>query len=412
MLVKTISVQVTGMAHGGDAVARHEGKVVFVPYLIPGEEALVEIVEEKANFSRAWPVEVISNSPDRVEALCNHFGVCGGCHWQHISYERQLILRREILESQLTRIGGLPEATVKPTVPSPQPWYYRNNVQLHVDGEGQLGFIEATRDRILPITECHIMQPLVWEMWSALEIDFPGLERVTLRASTSTREQLIVLESARHEVPEVELDLPVSCVLLLPNGTPITYVGTGYITEEVHGGRLRVSANSFFQVNTGQLERLVSIVEGYAEPHGSDFVLDLYCGVGTLGLSLADEVGGLLGIDDSESAIEDAWFNSQEFENVAFLQGSVEDLISRVEEKADLVLLDPPRRGVSRNALDAIVERAPARVIYVSCDPATLARDIGTMVQGGYEVVEIQPVDMFPQTYHVEAVALLRLRPR
>jgi len=400
------------MAHGGDAVARHEGKVVFVPYLIPGEEALVEIVEEKANFSRAWPVEVISNSPDRVEALCNHFGVCGGCHWQHISYERQLILRREILESQLTRIGGLPEATVKPTVPSPQPWYYRNNVQLHVDGEGQLGFIEATRDRILPITECHIMQPLVWEMWSALEIDFPGLERVTLRASTSTREQLIVLESARHEVPEVELDLPVSCVLLLPNGTPITYVGTGYITEEVHGGRLRVSANSFFQVNTGQLERLVSIVEGYAEPHGSDFVLDLYCGVGTLGLSLADKVGGLLGIDDSESAIEDAWFNSQEFENVAFLQGSVEDLISRVEEKADLVLLDPPRRGVSRNALDAIVERAPARVIYVSCDPATLARDIGTMVQGGYEVVEIQPVDMFPQTYHVEAVALLRLRPR
>lgn len=400
------------MAHGGDAVARHEGKVVFVPYLIPGEEALVEIVEEKANFSRAWPVEVISTSPDRVEALCNHFGVCGGCQWQHISYQRQLAMRQEILQSQLARIARLPEATVTSAVPSSEPWYYRNNVQLHVDDEGRLGFIEASRHKVLPISECHIMQPLVWEMWSALEIDFPGLERVTLRASTSTREQLIVLESARDEVPEVELDLPVSCVLLLPNGTPITYVGTGYITEEVHGGRFRISANSFFQVNTGQLERLVSIVEGYAEPQGSDFVLDLYCGVGTLGLSLADKIGGLLGIDESESAIEDAWFNSQEFENVAFLQGSVEDSIPDVEEKVDLVLLDPPRRGVSRKVIDAIIERAPGKVIYVSCDPATLARDVGRMVQGGYALVEIQAVDMFPQTYHVEAVALLRPSPQ
>jgi 23S rRNA (uracil1939-C5)-methyltransferase len=410
--VKTATVQATGIAHGGDAVARHEGKVIFVPYLIPGEEALVEIVEEKTNFSRAWPVEIISASRDRVEALCNHFGVCGGCQWQHISYKRQLALRQEILQSQVARIGSLPEAKVKPAVPSPEPWYYRNNVQLHVDDEGRLGFIEAKRNRILPISECHIMQPLVWETWSALEIDFPGLQRVTLRASATTREQLVVLESSGEEVPEVELDLPVSCVLMLPDGTPITYVGTPYITEEVRGRTFRISANSFFQVNTAQLHRLVSIVEEYAEPRGSELVLDVYCGVGTLGLSLADKIGRLLGIDETESAIEDAWFNGQQYDNVAFLQGSAEHLVSNLEEKPDLVLLDPPRRGVSKRVIDAILERAPDRVIYVSCDPATLARDLGIMVQGGYELVEIQPVDMFPQTYHVEAVALIRRAPQ
>lgn len=399
------------MAHGGDAVARHEGKVVFVPYLIPGEEALVEIVEEKANYLRAWPVEVISPSPDRVEALCVHFGVCGGCHWQHISYQRQLALRQEVLLSQLARIAHLPDAAVKPTVPADEPWYYRNNVQLHLDQEGRLGFIGASDHQVLPISECHIMHPLVWDMWSALEIEFPGLERITLRAGTASQEQLVVLESGTDDVPEVEVDLPVSCVLLLPDGTPVIFVGAPHITERVGGRQLRVSANSFFQVNTRQAERVISIVEGYAEPRGNELLLDLYCGVGTFGLSLADKVAAVVGIDNSESAIEDARFNSQDLDNVQFLQGSVEELIPDVEEKLDLVLLDPPRHGVSKKALDAIMKRVPGRVIYVSCDPATLARDVGIMVRSGYNLVAVQPVDMFPQTYHVEAVALLRSGP-
>lgn len=409
--MKSILVQATGIAHGGDAVARHEGRVVFVPYLIPGEEAFVEIVEEKANYLRAWPVEVVSPSPDRVEPLCLHFGVCGGCHWQHISYQRQLDLRQEVLQSQLARIAHLPDATIRPPLPADQPWYYRNNVQLHLDQEGQLGFIRARGHEVLPISECHIMHPLVWDMWSALEIEFPGLERITLRASTTSREQLVVLESGTEDIPEVEVDLPVSCVSLLPDGTPVTFVGAPHITETIRGRPLRVSANSFFQVNTRQTERLVSIVEQYAEPQGNEFLLDLYCGVGTLGLGLADKVATVVGIDSSNSAIEDAKFNSQHMENVQFLQGRVEESIYNVKEKVDLVLLDPPRHGVSKKTLDAIMERAPAKVIYVSCDPATLARDLGTMIQSGYDLVELQPVDMFPQTYHVEAVALLRSGP-
>jgi 23S rRNA (uracil1939-C5)-methyltransferase len=398
------------MAHGGDAVARHDGKVVFVPYAIPGEQILVELVEEKGAYSRAWPIEVIKPSPDRIKPLCPHFGTCGGCQWQHISYERQLTLREEILASQLARIGHLPNVVTRSTLAAEQPWYYRNNAQVHLDEEGRLGLFSATDRQVLPIGECHIMHPLVWDMWSALEVDFPGLETVTLRASTTSEEQLVILETARDELPEVDVDLPVSCVLLLGDGTPVTYVGSPHITEVVGGTSLRVSATSFFQVNTAQTERLLSTVIQYADPRGDELLLDLYCGVGTLGLNLADRVDKVVGIDSSEAAIGDAIFNSQGMPKVRFLQGDVEELVATVEEEVDLVLLDPPRRGVSKEALAAVIDKAPARVIYVSCDPATLARDVGRMVQAGYELAEVQPVDMSPQTYHVEAVALLRLQ--
>jgi 23S rRNA (uracil1939-C5)-methyltransferase len=406
-----IQLQISAMAHGGSGLARHEGKVVFVPYLIPGEEALVEIVEERANYSRAWPVEVISPSPDRVEARCTHFGVCGGCQWQHIAYERQLTLREEILQSQLTRIAHLIDPPLKPTLAAENPWYYRNNVQLHVDVEGRLGFVGATDREILPISECRIMHPLLWDLFSSLEIHFPDLVQVSLRAGTCTGEQMVILETRGDEAPGVEVDLPVSCVLLLHDGTPVTYVGASHVTETVSGRSLRISATSFFQVNTSQVEQLLAAVTRYADLQGDEVLLDLYCGVGTFGLSLSDSVAKVIGIDTSDSAIDDARYNSQGTTNVRFLQGTVEELLPSLEESIDLAIVDPPRQGLSKAALAAIVGHAPPKVIYVSCDPATLARDIDRMVQSGYEPLEVQPVDMFPQTYHAETVALLRLRP-
>lgn len=392
-------------------MARHEGKVVFVPYLIPGEEALVEIVEEKANYSRAWPVEVISPSPDRVEARCLHFGVCGGCQWQHIAYERQLTLREEILRSQLTRIAHLTDPPVKPLLAAENPWCYRNHVQLHLDEDGRPGFLHAERHILVPIRECHVMHPLLWDVFSSLEIDFPDLERVSLRAGTSTGERLLILETAGDVAPGVEVDLPISCVLLLPDGTPVTYVGESHVTETVSGRSLRISATSFFQVNTSQVEQLLASVTRCADLQGDEVLLDLYCGVGTFGLNLSDNVAKVIGIDTSQSAIEDARCNSQGATNVRFLQGTVEELLPSLEESIDLAILDPPRQGLSKSALAAIVGHAPPKVIYVSCDPATLARDIYRMAQSGYELLGVQPLDMFPQTYHVETVALLRLRP-
>jgi 23S rRNA (uracil1939-C5)-methyltransferase len=404
-----LEVQVSDMAHGGDAVARHEGKVVFVPYALPGEKVLVEITEDKASYSRGRVVQVLTPSPDRVEPRCPHHGTCGGCQWQHIAYERQLSLREEVLRSQLKRIAHLPEVPVRPTVGASDPWCYRNHVQLHVDPEGKLGFMGLDGWSVIPIRECHIMHQLLWDTFVGLEIDFPDLHRVSLRAGLSTGEQLVILETTGTEVPGVEVDVPVSCVLLLGDGTPVTYVGNGYITENVGGRAYRISATSFFQANTSQTEQLVRIVAGYLEPQGTEVLVDLYCGVGTLSLALADDVAQVIGIDANEAAIADALFNAEGMTNATFLEGSAEELLPSIEGPVDLAILDPPRQGATKEAVAALTALSVPKIVYVSCDPATLARDVGRMQEAGYQLVEVQPVDMFPQTYHVEAVALLRL---
>jgi 23S rRNA (uracil1939-C5)-methyltransferase len=306
-----LQVHISGMAHGGDALARHEGKVIFVPYALPGEEVLVELTEEKASYSRARMVEVLTPSPDRVEPRCIHYGACGGCHWQHIAYGRQLALRGEVLRSQFKRIARLPSVVVRPTLAASDPWHYRNHVQLHLDEEGKLGFMGIDGHSVIPIRECHIMHALLWDTFVGLEIDFPDLERVSLRAGIATGEQLVVLEGVGVQAPAVDVDVPVSCVLLLGDGTPVTYVGNSHVTESIGSRSLRVSATSFFQANTSQTEALVRTVGEYLDPQGREVLLDLYCGVGTLGLALADRVSEVIGIDSNEAAIADARFNAE-----------------------------------------------------------------------------------------------------
>ncbi len=397
------------MAHGGDALARHEGKVIFIPYVLPGEEVVVELTEERASYSRARLVEVLTPSPDRVEPRCLHYGTCGGCQWQHIAYERQSALREEVLRSQLKRIAHLPSVLVRPTLAAPDPWWYRNHVQLHLEKQGKLGFMGTDGRSVIPITECHIMHALLWDTFVGLEIDFPELERVSLRAGIATGEQLVVLESVGAQAPAIEVDVPISCVLLLGDDTPVTYVGNSYVTERIGSRSLRVSATSFFQANTSQTERLVRTVEEYLDPQGRECLLDLYCGVGTLGLALAGRVSEVIGIDSNEAAIADAKFNAEGMTNVTFLEGSAEQVLPSIEQPIDLVILDPPRQGASKECLAALTTLSVPRIIYVSCDPATLARDVGSLGQSGYQLVEVQPVDMFPQTYHVETVALLQI---
>jgi 23S rRNA (uracil1939-C5)-methyltransferase len=405
----TTQVQVTSMAHGGDALARHEGKVIFVPYALPGEEILVELTEEKAKYARGNLLEVITASPQRVEPRCPHFGTCGGCHWQHIAYDTQLSLREEILRSQLNRIGHLTDVSIQPSLSMPTPWYYRNHVQLHLDEAGNLGFIAAKGHHVVAIQECHIMHPLVADVFAALDIDFPELDKVSIRAGITTGQQLLVLETVGKTAPALEVDMPLSCVLLLEDGTPVTYMGDNYINESLASRSFRISATSFFQVNTPQVEAMLETVHRYLAPQGNEVLLDIYCGVGTFGLSLADKVEKVIGVEESEAAIADARFNSQETANAQFLQGRAEELLPDLEEEVDMVILDPPRQGCHKKALAALLKLAPQEIIYISCDPATLARDLGKLVQGGYEVIEIQPVDMFPQTCHVETIALLHL---
>ena len=405
---KQFELHLTDMAHGGDALGRHEGKVIFVPYAMPGEEALVEIVEDKGRYARARLIEILSPSPHRVGPPCPHFGPgkCGGCQWQHIAYPAQLELKAAVVGDQLARLGRLPDVPVKRPLPNASPWHYRNHVQFSVGDDGRLGFVATDGRRVETVEVCHLLHPLLEELFAALDLELPGLTRLSLRAGVNTGDQMVIFETHDDLPPALESDLPISCVLLLSDGAPANLVGSNYITEVVAGRRFRISAPSFFQVNTAAAEELVRVVGEYLAPAGDETLLDAYCGVGTFALSLADKVGRVIGIEEDAGAVADARLNIAELTNVEFMEGRVEALLPQLDRPIDLAVLDPPRQGCRPDALMTLIELAPLRVVYVSCDPATLARDARKLAEGGYQLLEVQPVDMFPQTYHVESVAL------
>jgi 23S rRNA (uracil1939-C5)-methyltransferase len=252
------------------------------------------------------------------------------------------------------------------------------------------------------------MHPLLDEIFSVLDLELPELERLSLRCGVNTGQRMVVFETYEDEPFELEVDLPVSCVFLLNDGRTATLIGCEYLGEILAGQEYRISAGSFFQVNTPQAEALVRLVEDYLAPTGSEVLLDAYCGVGVFGLSLASKVRQVIGVEESPSAVADAHLNASLADNVEFVEGRVERVLPSLGTPLDLAVLDPPRRGCASEVLTALTELAPAKIVYVSCDPATLARDTRQLVQAGYQLVEVQPVDMFPQTYHIESVTLLR----
>jgi 23S rRNA (uracil1939-C5)-methyltransferase len=407
-LKKRFELHLTDMAHGGDALGRHEGKVIFVPYAIPGEKALVEIVEDKGRYARGRPVEILSPSPQRIDPPCPHFGPgkCGGCQWQHIAYPAQLELKAAVVGNQLARLGRLPDVPVRRPIPSAPPWHYRNHVQFSIGNDGRLGFVATDGRRVEAIEVCYLLHPLLEELLAVLALELPELARLSLRAGVNTGDLMMIFETHDDLPPALESDLPVSCVLLLSDGTPVNLIGNNYLTEAVAGRTFQISATSFFQVNTAVAEELVRLVGEYLAPTGDEVLLEAYCGVGTFALSLADKVNQVIGIEEDVRAVADARVNAAGLANVEFIEGSVEAILPRLDRPIDLAVLDPPRQGCKPDALTALVELAPRRVVYVSCDPATLARDARRLADGGYQLVEVQPVDMFPQTYHIENMAL------
>ena len=400
-------VRLDDMAHGGAAVGRHEGKVVFVPYGIPGELARVEMVKDKGRYAHARLVEILEPSPERVEPPCPYFGRCGGCHWQHVAYEAQLRYKQAIIRSQLERISGLPSVSVSAPMGMSEPWRYRNHMQFGARPDGRLGLIASGGHRIVPIEHCLLMHPLLADVFDSIDIDVPDLLRVSLRAGVHTGEQMVVLEMADDLVPDIEIDLPVSCVLLLADGTPLTLVGYPYVHERLSDLTLRVSATSFFQVNSVQAESLVTLVSAYLDPAPGSTLVDAYCGVGTLSLGLAPKVEQLIGVDTSATAIADAQKNAEGIRNAQFFCGRLPEVAAILTDEELSVVVDPPRSGLDKETFSALVDLKPSRIVYVSCDPATLARDIRRLTESCYRLCRVQPVDMFPQTYHIESVALL-----
>lgn len=406
MKPETLNLKLDAMAQGGEAIGRDEsGRVVFVPYAIAGEYVVVEIVAAKKNLARARLVEIVTPSPARVAPRCEHFGACGGCHWQHIAYDQQLRFKTAIVREQFARIGQLPEAPVRDTIGMSEPWRYRNNAQFQLDAAGHLCYRALESHDLVAIRECHILHPLLDEMFRALQFEGAEFVEVMLRAGTRTGEKFIVLEGRDDTPPEISVDEPVSMAYRTPRGEIIPLVGKDALHEELRGRLFRVSPPSFFQVNTTMATTLIELVEDYLAPRPSDILLDAFSGVGTFGLSLAARVARVIAIEEVKRAVEDAHANAIDLPNVEFRRGAVEDILPQLHTPCDLVVADPPRAGIAPRALDALLARAPRVIAYVSCDPATLARDARRILAQGYRLTAVQPVDMFPQTYHIESVS-------
>ncbi len=403
-------IELTGLVFGGDAIGRlSDGRPIFVPFGIPGEKVRVEIVEEKANYSRGRILDILTNSPSRIIPLCKHYGVCGGCHYQHLSYADQLKFKQEIVKDQLKRIGKFSEPPVESILPSPNEWNYRNTVQFHLSPKGKPGYQQAGSNQIVEISECHLPLPAINATWPQLEIESSsGIDRITLREGIDG-DLLLGLEGNSDTAPEFEVDFPLSAVYL-GNQSEILLSGDPYTLIRVKERDFMVSAGSFFQVNLPQAEKMVDLVLKLLDPKPADIILDGYCGVGLFSAFIAPRVKKVIGIELSESACSDYARNMDEFDNVELYVGLAEQILPSLKVNPNKVVVDPPRAGLDKSVLDTLLKVSPELIVYVSCDPSTLARDTRRFVESGYELTSVTPLDLFPQTYHVEGIALLSRR--
>jgi len=406
---KTLDLLLEKLTYGGDAMGRlPDGRAVFVPFGLPGERVRVRLTEQKRNFARGELVEVLQASPQRIIPRCSHFGVCGGCHYQNLPYEEQLLAKTEILRDQLTRIGKIENPPVQQTVACPNPWNYRNYAQFHLTNAGKVGYAgagTAFAHGIIPITECHLPEASINSLWPQLEFE-PGtnVKRVSLRAGTDD-DLMLLIESDSPEPLELEIEAGISVTHIFEENT-VVIAGNNHIAISILGRDFRVSAASFFQVNGIMAEKMVKHLLDSLPVSPSTTLLDVYCGVGLFSAFLAPKCERVIGIESSPSACEDFTFNLDEFDNVELYEGSAEVVIPHLEVKPDVVLVDPPRAGLEKRVLDGILKLNPRVIAYVSCDPSTLARDAAQLINGGYHLKDVKPFDLFPQTYHIESISL------
>ncbi len=393
-------------AYGGDTIGRlPDGRAVFVPFGIPGELVRIEIVVDKKKFARGKLLEVLEPSPLRISPRCSHYANCGGCHYQHISFPGQMSIKHKILKDQLERIGRLVSPPVEPVAPPPKEFNYRNQVKFHLSHHGKPGFVRANKGGVLEISECHLPELPLAEIWPLLEIDpESGISHLGLRLGIEG-DVLVTLESQQPFGGEFDIqDLPVSVVHISP-GYEEVLAGSEFVQMQVKDRRFRVSATSFFQVNTPLAEQLIDLIESVL-PDQIDQVLELYAGVGLFSAFLASRTDKLISIESSESATEDFVHNLDEFDNVDLYHGPVEDILPALSLQPDIVLADPPRTGLHKNVIGIIATMQPQLFIYISCDPATLARDSKLLNEAGFRPQKFVPLDFFPQTYHFETLSL------
>ena len=380
-----LTLKFTDVAPHGDALARKDDETVFVAGMISGEEAVVDVRRGRRHMLYGEVVEMLVKSPHRIEPRCPYFGRCTGCQWQHIDYGYQLELKRSAVRRQLQEVGGFAAPPLRATLPSVEPWNYRNHARFTVDREGRLGFVHRERRNFIAIECCYIMHPWINETLAVMQGRCQKRTQISVRYGVNTESFLI-----QPKMPE--LDIP---------------SGQKWYEEEIKGRRFRISSPSFFQVNTAQAERIIDVIEDRLDLKGNEVIVDAFAGVGTFAAVLASKAGKVIAIEESPAAVEDATVNIKGIGNIDFICGKTEAVLPSLDIAADAAILDPPRVGCQRSGLEALLKMGPRKIIYVSCDPESLARDLRILCDGVYRLAEVQPVDMFSHTYHVECIATL-----
>lgn len=409
-------LELTGMAHGGNAIGRLQGRTIFVPYVLPGERISARLTQDKGRFAYAEALSLKGKpSTERVEPPCPYFGPgkCGGCHWQHIRYEAQLRFKENIVRDQLQRLGGVAHPQVFPTIGSPDPYEYRSHVTFSITPDGHPGFVGTDNEQVIAVDDCLIMRPELRGLLHEIELDLPTLARVRMQVGSDSADLLLALTTTDDQPPGLELDIPASVNFLPSDNVPVNLIGSTHVRYQIRHRQFRVTAGGFFQVNLPQAEKLVDLVLERLDLQGDESVLDLYAGVGLFTAFLAERASMVTSVESYPPAVSDADENLADLDNIELIEGSVEDVLGALDGPFDAVVVDPPRQGLEGAALDGIVRHQPRLIVYVSCDPATLARDTKRFSTQGYALRHVQPVDMFPQTYHIEAVAVFdRVQPR
>lgn len=452
-------VKIEGIAAEGNAIARVNNKVLFVPYVIPGDIVDVQVVSSRKSYMEGYVVKLIKKSDLRVEPFCSHFGTCGGCKWQSLPYSEQLKFKQGQVSDQLTRIGKIDLPEISPIIGSKNTTHYRNKLEFTFSdsrwltkeeiesgedfgNQPALGYhIPKRFDRVFDVNTCYL-QP---EPSNAIRLGVKkfalekGIPFLNLRSKegilrnlivrTSSAGDVMVILSIKQFIPQVKelLDFiaetfPQVTSLFYVENTKVNdtindldlvlYKGNDHIVEQMEDIKFKVGPKSFYQTNSKQALELYRVAREFAGLTGSELVYDLYTGTGTIANFIAAKAKHVVGVEYVPEAIDDAWENSRinNIKNTSFYAGDIKDLLTDdfigQNGRPDVVILDPPRAGVHPDVVKMLMQVAPRRIVYVSCNPATQARDIALMGEG-YRVARIQPVDMFPQTHHVENVVLL-----
>ncbi len=428
-------VTIEQLVFRGDGLGRlPDGRVVFVPLTVPGDRVEIAIEESRSDFARGCIVRTVVSAPDRIDAPCPYFGTCGGCQWQHIAEATQRVWKRRVLEELLSRVGKIADPPITDTIAPPAIWEYRARAQLKIIGGARpcIGYHQRETNRVVDIVRCPLLDARLNSVLGTLRRMkhpsffslFDRLREVWLSAGTGTGEVLVslfarvrdraALRLVWHRLKEV---VPSVVGVVLLEGNPredarvSDQVGQGVLHEQIGDVCFQLGPTAFFQVNALAAATLSRLLREAAHLTGRERVLDLYAGVGTFTIPLSREAKEVVGVESHIAAAADGAANVRlnGCDNARIVPGQVEQVLPTLSKEGqwDVVVLDPPRAGSSRGVLDRLCALDVPRLLYVSCDPSTLARDIGVLVRAGFRLLQVQPIDLFPQTFHLESLAVL-----